>query len=442
MANTDTRKWHDMLGISRMFLSRAGLGLGVLVLLISSTDLALGQDEQNLEINGFFLGNLSVRTTGQRTGDKEPDDFLLGEGRLRLDIFTWANSIEASAQFKADFLYDAVVGELDVDVREAYMDYTTGAFDFRVGRQIATWGVGDLLFINDVFPKDWVSFFSGRPLEYLKLGVDALRSRYSSNAFNAELLVIPFFTPDKLPTSERFFLFDPFAVVSVRDELRPATTFGNTEVTLRLYRKIGDFDLSGYAYRGFWRTPGMRPDSFVPPARVTTFYPHLSVYGFSTTGSALGGILSFESGYYRSRDDQDGDDPTVPNSQVRFLVGYQRQLWEDFTLGTQYYGEIMGKHGAYRQALPTGFPSQNQYRDTVTLRLEQLLKHQIWKLVLFVFYSPADSDYLVQPQMSHKFSDHLSATLGANIFGGEKDTTFLGQFDKNDNVYLSVRFDF
>jgi hypothetical protein len=311
-----------------------------------------------------------------------------------------------------------------------------------VGRQIATWGVGDLLFINDVFPKDWVSFFSGRPLEYLKLGVDALRSRYSSNAFNAELVVIPFFTPDKLPTSERFFLFDPFAVVSVRDELRPATTFGNTEVALRLYRKIGDFDLSGYAYRGFWRTPGMRPDSFVPPARVTTFYPHLSVYGFSTTGSALGGILSFESGYYRSRDDQDGDDPTVPNSQVRFLVGYQRQLWEDFTLGTQYYGEIMGKHGAYRQALPTGFPSQNQYRDTVTLRLEQLLKHQIWKLVLFVFYSPADSDYLVQPQMSHKFSDHLSATLGANIFGGEKDTTFLGQFDKNDNVYLSVRFDF
>ncbi|MFQ5853809.1 MAG: hypothetical protein ACE5JU_24895, partial [Candidatus Binatia bacterium] len=72
----------------------------------------------------------------------------------------------------------------------------------------------------------------------------------------------------------------------------------------------------------------------------------------------------------------------------------------------------------------------------------QLLKHQVWKLVLFVFYSPADSDHLLQPQVSYKFSDDFSATLGANIFGGGKDTTFLGQFDKNDNLYLSVRFDF
>ena len=53
-----------------------------------------------------------------------------------------------------------------------------------------------------------------------------------------------------------------------------------------------------------------------------------------------------------------------------------------------------------------------------------------------------DNDYLVQPQVAYKFSDNLSATLGANIFGGEKATTFFGQFDKNDNAYFSVRFDF
>ncbi|MBI4563725.1 MAG: hypothetical protein HY716_03405, partial [Planctomycetes bacterium] len=43
--------------------------------------------------------------------------------------------------------------------------------------------------------------------------------------------------------------------------------------------------------------------------------------------------------------------------------------------------------------------------------------------------------------LSYKFSDDLAVTLGANVFGGRKDTTFLGQFDKNDNVYLSIRFD-
>jgi hypothetical protein len=186
----------------------------------------------------------------------------------------------------------------------------------------------------------------------------------------------------------------------------------------------------------------MKPDSSPSPKRVTSFYPQRSVYGLSAQGSALGGILSFESGYYHSRDDEDGNNPTIPNSQARFLLGYQRQLWEDFTLGSQYSGEIMKEHGAFRQSLPTGFPSQKQYRDTITLSLEQLLKHQVWTLALFVFYSPADNDYLLQPHTSYKFSDDLSATLGANIFGGENETTFLGQFDKNDNLFLSFRFDF
>ncbi len=422
---------------------RVGLSMLIVILLFpGSASAEDGEDERNIEINGFLLGNFTGRTTGQRPDGEEGGDFLLAEERLRLDISAWSESIEASARVKGDFFHDAVAGEFDIDLREAYVDYTTGDFDFRLGRQVATWGVGDLLFINDVFPKDWVSFFSGRPLEYLKTGVDGFRTRYSSQLLNGELFVIPVFTPDEVPTSERFLLFDPFAAVPVRDEQRPEKTYDNTELALRLYRKIGDFDVSVNAYRGFWRTPSMKADSLASPVRVMAFYPDLSVYGFSAQGSALGGILSFETGYYHSRADEDGGNPTVPNSQVRYLLGYQRQLREDFTLGVQYYREIMQDHAAYRRALPAGFPSQKEYRDTVTLRLEQLLRHQTWKLSLFTFYSPADNDYLVQLEASYKFSDNLAVTLGANIFGGEKDTTFLGQFDENDNVYLSVRFDF
>ncbi len=412
------------------------------LILTIATRPAWAQNFDNTEVHGFLLGNFTGRTSGQRPSGPEGKAFLLAEERLRLDISTWSESVELSARVKVDFFHDAVAGEFDLDLREAYVDYTAGDFDFRLGRQIATWGVGDLLFINDVFPKDWVSFFSGRPLEYLKIGVDGFRTLYSSNALNLELLLIPVFEPDNLPTPERFFLFDPFSEVPVRDEQLPAKTLGNTELALRLYRNIGEVDVSVSAYRGFWRTPSIRPDSFVAPISVTNSYSRLSVYGFSAQGSALGGILGFESGYYHSRDDKFGNDPTVPNSQLRFLFGYQRQLWEDFILGTQYYAEIMKNYSAYLQALPLDFPSQRQYRDTVTLRLEQLLSHQTWKLSVFTFYSPAEGDYLVQPQISYKFSDKLTCALGGNLFGGEKDTTSLGQFDKNDNIYLSVRFDF
>lgn len=401
-----------------------------------------GDDWKNIEINGFLMGNFSSRTTGQSPPGKEGGDLLLAEERLRLDMFGWTEYIEASARVKGDLVLDNVAEHLSVDLREAYLDYTTGDFDFRLGKQIVTWGVGDLLFINDRFPKDWFSFFSGQPLEYLKLGVDALRTRYSTEVLNAELVIMPFFEPDILPTSKRFFLFDPFSGILSREKEEPATTLENTQLSLRLYRRIKNFDISAYAYRGFWLTPSMRPDDPASPTRMILFYPALSVYGLSAQGSGLGGVVSLETGYYHSRNDEDGDDPAVPNSQVRFLVGYQRQIWEDFTLGVQYYGEVMENYSAYVNSLPAGFPEQEQYRDIVTLRLEHLLKHQTLRLSLFTFYSPVDNDYLIQPEISYKFTDSVSSTLGANIFGGEKETTFLGQFDKNDNIYLSVRYDF
>lgn len=419
--------------------------LVVLGLLLQFPGLSLAQeteDEKNIEIHGFLMGDYSFRTGDQKPVGKEGRSSLLAEERLRLDIFGWTESVEASARVKGDFLFDHVAEEFDVDLRETYMDYRTGNFDFRLGRQIVTWGVGDLLFINDVFPKDYVSFFSGRSLEYLKIGVDGFHTRYSSDAVNGELMIIPFFEPNIIPTSKRFFLFDPYSNIPSRVEEEPATTLENTQQALRLYRRIKDFDVSAYAYSGFWKTPSMKPDSIASPTRVTTVYPDLSVYGLSAQGSALGGILSFETGYYQSREDKEGKDSFIPNSQIRFLIGYQRQIWEDFTVGVQYYGEIMEDHSAYENFLPAGFPAQKEYRDTFTLRLEQLLKHQTLKLSLFTFYSPVDNDYLIQPQVSYKFTDSLSFTLGSSLFGGEKDTTFLGQFDKNDNVYLSVRFDF
>ncbi len=102
----------------------------------------------------------------------------------------------------------------------------------------------------------------------------------------------------------------------------------------------------------------------------------------------------------------------------------------------------MEDYDAYKQSLPSGFARKKEYRDVATVRLTRFLKHQTWKLSLFTFYSPADNDYLLQPQVSYKVSDRLSINMGANIFGGEKQNTFFGQFDKNDNVYLNFRIDF
>jgi hypothetical protein len=400
------------------------------------------EERRLLEVHGFLLGVVSGRTTGQRPSGGDGGDFVLGEERVRLDLSGATRSGKTSYLAKGDLFHDAVANRFDVDLREAYAGYTGDILDLRLGRQIITWGVGDLFFINDVFPKDWDSFFSGRPMEYLKLGVDGFRGQLSSTVVNAEFLAIPFFTPDTLPSADRFFLFDPAAGVPNRREEEPERGYSNTELALRLYRRLAGFDASVYAYRGFWRTPAVRFDDPSSPTTATRFFPKLSVYGASVQRGLLAGVVSLEAGYYDSREDPDGDDPTVPNSQWRFLAGYQRQLWEDFTVGIQGYGEVMAGYDTYGETLPGGSPRQNRFRGVVSTRLSQLLDYQTWKLSLFVAYGPTDGDYFLQPEISYKVTEDLRVSLGANVFGGERETTFFGQFERSDNVFATARYDF
>ncbi len=394
---------------------------------------------EEIALHGFVQGNYAGRVTGEVPPGPGGGDFVLGDERFQLKLA--ASSKEAGFFLKTDFFQDAITRATDQEVREARIDYGSGAMDLRLGRQIITWGVGDLLFINDIFPKDYAAFFSGRPLEYLKIGSDAAKMDLFSDLVSAELVVTPFFQPDRLPATPRFFVVDPFPGLP-RTIQEPEAKFRNTELALRLYRDILGFDTAVYAYRGFWRTPAMRPDNPLSPTQVTLFYPRLAVYGASTQGNAFGGVTSLEAGYYDSLDDRSGNDPAIPNSMIKYLAGYQRQIWNEFTAGVQYYGEYLLNYDAYRDTLPPGFSAQDRLRQVLTVRFTQLLRYQTLRLSLFAFYSPTDKDCYFIPEVRYSFTDTLWGAMGANIFGGEKETTPFGQMDKNDNVYVTVRYEF
>lgn len=391
----------------------------------------------DISLHGFLQGNYSADTT---SSNPDGGDFKLAEERLQLKL-------EASKDpfrffLKMDAFYDHISEEPELEVREGYLDFTSSKWDMRIGRQVITWGVGDLLFINDVFPKNFAAFFSGRPLEYLKIGADGAKVGIYPGFASFEVVAIPFFTPNTYPSPGTFWLLNPVLNGAVTEKVEPAVTLGNTELAIRAYRDIAGFDASLYAYRGFWRQPSMMPDNPVEPTGLTLFYPKLSAYGASLQGRALDGVLSLEAGYYDSREDRNGANPMIPNSQTRFLIGYQRQIWEDFTIGVQYYGEYMHDYSKYVKNIPQGFPLEDELRQLVTVRLTQFLMHQTLKLSFFAFYSPSDGDYMLNPEIKYNFSDHIWAAWGANVFGGDKGWTQFGQMDRNDNVYMQFRYEF
>ena len=118
-----------------------------------------------LEIHGFW----DTRAGGRFLNDPHEKDMSVMESRVQLDFFASLETVDL--KYKADVYGDFVTEDVHYDMREGNVFIPLETMDIKVGRQVLTWGTGDLVFINDLFPKDWVSFFIGRDTEYLKAAV-------------------------------------------------------------------------------------------------------------------------------------------------------------------------------------------------------------------------------------------------------------------------------
>ncbi|MCD6288460.1 MAG: hypothetical protein J7M12_05035, partial [Candidatus Hydrogenedentes bacterium] len=306
------------------------------------------------DLTGFWEVRGGMRTQRDRT----ERDASIGESRIQLEAEQdFGNT---SVRVTSDFLYDPVFDHHSVylerglgwlDLREAYVAMPITSFaDAKLGRQILTWGTGDMLFINDLFPKDWNSFYIGRDEEYLKAPSDAAKLSFYSDMANLDLVYVPRFDSDRYIDGRRIsFWNNAFGRRTGQDAVvhvdKPDDWFQDDEIAVRLFKNVAAYELALYGYHGFWKSPaGMNPVS----GKAT--FPELSAYGASVRGSVGPGIGSIEAGYYDSEDDRDGDNPFVNNGETRFLAGYEQEIGKDFTAAIQYYLEHMTDYGAYRRA--------------------------------------------------------------------------------------------
>lgn len=317
--------------------------LGLFILLAGASNSSSG-DEHSLIENIEFASALDVRGEFRMSEAPVQDDTSLGEARLQLEAGIQG---DVSILIKADLLYDIVPssrgndlerGHGWIDLREANIHLSpTDWMDAKAGRQILTWGKGDLLFINDLFPKDWQSFFVGRKNDYLKSPSDAvLLSVFPGFLDNLDIAYTPRFDPDRFITGQGISYWNPIlghpaGENDVVEADVPDEWFDEAEISVRAARTIGNVETDIFFYDGFWKSPaGLDPTRGVP------VFPELSVYGASCQGSFADGILTLDAGYYNSRDDSAGDDPFVPNSEIRGLLGYEKEVAHNLIVGMQY----------------------------------------------------------------------------------------------------------
>lgn len=427
----------------------------------------------------YWHGFLDIRH-GVRTEDVDyAGRTSMQEARTQLEVGGEWEIV--TFKLVGDLIYDPVLdlhdpddldletGDGFVDLRQAYFTYSPADFvDLKIGRQILTWGKGDLIFINDLFPKDWTAFMIGRDIEYLKAPSDAARLSVFTDFANLDIAFTPRFDADRYPDRRRVTSWDPIVgriagVDQVPVESRPDEWFKDYEVAGRLTTRLGAYELALYGYHGFWKSPfGFElNDPMNPLAGGKVTFDELTVAGASFQGPMLGGILSLEGGYYHSHEDTDGDDVFVRNSDVRGLVGFEREAAQDLTISGQYYVEWIQQHDEYEQALemmragmaqmlanvppemlPADLPdmrTEDEFRHVLTTRLRYLTHQQSMTWSLFAFYSPSDQDGHLRPNVSYKIDDLWTTTVGANLFFGKEDHTFYSQLQDNSSFYSSIR---
>jgi len=391
-------------------------------------------------ITGFLQG---LYGGGLESNSPTASDFTASETRLQLKLESFSESAEFFG--RVDFTYDDYnESSMDLELREGYAKFRIGSlFDFKVGRQIITWGTGDLIFINDMFAKDYISFFNGRDDQYLKAPQNAIRIEHYNGLGTFQVVYTPRFAPNRIPTGERFSYYNPLAGGIVGGEgfifsaPLPEAKYENGEVAARYSRYLGSADLALYFYHGFYKNPvGMTMiDTVAMP-----YHPELNVYGASIRMPIMGGIVWAETGYYHSRDDKDGNNPMVPNSELSSLVGFERQLNSNLTVNVQYQNKMMQKYDAYTASLGIGMTADDEYYHLVTTRIRQLFMMETLEFSAFGFYSPSDEDMYGRLSLSYKYTDNITFTTGANLFTGDNDNTDFGAFKYNDNVYLKVTY--
>ncbi|MBD3380048.1 MAG: hypothetical protein GF408_06275 [Candidatus Omnitrophica bacterium] len=430
-------------------MKRSGFTMAFLMIVcVFLTVNAEAEEFEFPEIHGFLE---EAFAPGFGSDDVKHRQYNMAEARLQLRadyyfsgdniLAEWQTAIESKCDFVLDFYYG---GKVLTDLRELNAVFTPlDIVDIRAGRQVLTWGTGDYLFLNDLFPKDYVSFFIGRDDEYLKKPNDALRIMVYPEWFNIDFAFIPFFEPNDVPTGDRVSFFDSFegGIAGRSSELHvvePSETPKNFVYAARAYKNIKSYEWALYYYRGF----DPSPSSYKNEAGHQIYHQRLDAYGGSLRGPVMGGIGSAEVSYYYSPEDPDGDIRTIQNSMMKYLLGYEKDLGNDLRVGFQYYLEQTLDYGEYRKALLPMDYRWDEFRHVVTSRITKFFANQTVKATVFAFFSPSDMDAYIRPSLSWDATDSWNLTVGANLPFGRDSWTEFGSVRKNKNVYARLRYSF
>ena len=406
-----------------------------LLLTVVLSACAASASAQTFEQRGFVEGK------GRYFPQTVPQDDAHGVADLlaREEVFwtpaEWFDA-DAGIDFRANS-HDEVEDEwrFDVDdrtaqrprlaLRRAAVNLAAGAFSVKAGKQFIRWGRADILNPTDRFaPRDYLTV-----LDTDFLAVTGVRPSFKVKDETFEVVVVPRMTPSRIPLlNQRWAVAPPILaglpLVDLGADIPEGTEYG-----ARWAHTGSSFELALTFFDGFNDLPNLSgtPLSSQPAIGVTKSYPAIRSYGADFAIPTSWFLIKGEVVSFDSTDD-------TSDEYVLYVIQLERQVGEWSIVGG-YAGESVSE-----QRQPFVFAPDRGIAKSFLGRVAYTVDPRRTFAVEGAVRQEATGAF-VRGEYTQTFGAHWRMTIAGVGVGGEADD-FLGQYEKNSNATLGLRFSF
>lgn len=450
----------------------------------------------------FEFGKLNIRGTEEgkfftfKDSTEEDSTLYRGESKLKLNMDgNLTDNISVvlipeiyvdSDNLASDFLdsfRERNERRYILNLEEAYLLYSRDEYNISLGKRIYSWGMAD-----GYQPIDNLNSYEFTDVpDYRKLGVVSASFDYVWPETSISLVVIPFFTPARLPEKDSRWMVTKadsndslvtgaqFAVNSTIQQIRAFlaslgitipgldATIPNTTAELERFSSLEPRELPAEKFRNMQYGARLKTTKGGTDYALTWYdgFDNVSVIKKKVTETQvlfiptynkmkeIGGAVSTTQGQlekhaevaFHVTDGQADDD------YVEYILGGS-YTWDksklhfycdEIKLFLEYAGEKVTNYRTNKDYIAyEGY--RRPFRNSILSRLAMDIDMDN-KLDVSVAYNLNDEDSYVQPKFTHKFNDSWKMVLGLDIFSGTTDS-FFGKWDRNDRLFTFVTYSF
>lgn len=414
----------------------------IIIALLISNSLTNGQ---NVDMHGYARSYFGILT--------EQD----GKYSILQNTFNFELSLsnDNSAFYINPYIYQYSEKETELSLREVYVDLKFGKnFATRIGKQQIIWGKADGVFITDIISPKNLSEFLLPDFEEIRIGITSVKMDYYSGNSTIEVVLIPQFQPTIFADENSIWSPKPpeitmaippgFQLQKNVDYSRNSveSSLENSEIAGKYSYLSGiiDFEImGGYLWDDnptLHTIKAINPVSKVLNVTVRPEYHRLTMGGGSFSTSIYGWVVRGEGAYYQGRNfmslDPLANEGVVEKNYLHYLIGIDYNIL-GIDVSAQYMEERILD---YEDQI-----YQEEVQQTVTFLVNQDFLNETLFLSCLVYYGFNQSDALIRPKVTYKYSDGLEVLVGANLFCGDGKGMF-GQYQYNDMMFAKMKYSF